>query len=197
MLSVLRFALFLLLILPLFPVENARALDTINLGPLFYMEKDGEKGTKKIDALGPFVSYKRGEHEKEYGLRPIFYNYKNYKKDMTSFDFLYPLSTHRTFEGDTKFQMLVYIFFYRSDIRPSGFVPFTVDGPETAAAYAFARVDSYKRPDEIVISYTFFFGLEEKGEQEEAYFVFAVFILNPSPEREEGEVAALGVFSAL
>jgi len=85
------------------------------------MEKDEETGEKKIDALGPFVSYKKEAHETEYGLRPIFYNYKDANKDRTSFDFLYPLSSYRTFEGDTKFQALMYIFYYKSTLRESGY----------------------------------------------------------------------------
>jgi len=111
----------LLLLLTGAPLFSAIALDTINLGPLFYMEKDEETGEKKIDALGPFVSYKKKGHETGYGFRPIFYNYKNAEKDRTAFDFLYPLSTYRTFEGDTKFQALMYIFYYKSDLRESGF----------------------------------------------------------------------------
>ncbi len=163
---------FLLLILSQLPAQSALALDTINLGPLFYMEKDSEKGTKTIDALGPFVSYKRGEHEKEYGFRPIFYNYRNYNKDMTSFDFLYPLSTHRTFEGDTKFQMLVYIFFYRSDIRPSGFV----EKDFTFFPFVFS-----KRAEDPEESYFAFFPFggrvkNKYGKDEISFFLFPLFM---------------------
>jgi len=77
-----------LLLLMIFPLFSASGIETINLGPLFYMEKDEETGEKKIDALGPFVSYKKKAHKSEYGFRPIFYNYKNAEKDRTSFDFL-------------------------------------------------------------------------------------------------------------
>ena len=112
------FVFLLLIILPFF---SASGIETINLGPLFYMEKDNATGEKRIDALGPFVSYKKEALETEYGLRPIFYNYRNDKKDRTAFDFLYPLSTYRTFEGDTKFQALVYIIYYKTDLRESGF----------------------------------------------------------------------------
>ncbi len=112
---------FFLLLFIIFPFFSASGTETINLGPLFFMEKDEETGEKKIDALGPFISYKKKAHETGYGLRPIFYNYKNSEKDRTSFDFLYPLSTYRTFEGDTKFQALMYIFYYKTDLRESGF----------------------------------------------------------------------------
>ena len=109
----------LLILLTVAPLFSALAMDTINLGPLFYMEKDEETGEKKLDALGPFISYKKEGHETGYGFRPIFYKYDNAEKDRTSFDFLYPLSTYRTFEGDTKFQALVYIFYYKSTLKES------------------------------------------------------------------------------
>lgn len=103
------------------PIYSSYAIDSINLGPLFYMEKDEETGEKKIDALGPFISYNKEAEETGYGFRPIFYNFKDDRKDRTSFDFLYPLSTYRTFEGDTKFQMLAYIFYYKSDLKENGY----------------------------------------------------------------------------
>lgn len=111
----------LLLFLTSAPLFSALALDTINLGPLFYMEKDEETGEKKVDALGPFVSYEKKADESGYGFRPIFYSFRDDRKDRTSFDFLYPLSTYRTFEEDTKFQALAYIFFYKSDLQENGY----------------------------------------------------------------------------
>ncbi len=111
----------LLLFLTSAPLFSVLALDTINLGPLFYMEKDEETGEKKVDALGPFVSYEKKADETGYGFRPIFYSFRDDRKDRTSFDFLYPLSTYRTFEGDTKFQALAYIFHYKSDLQENGY----------------------------------------------------------------------------
>ena len=109
------------LILFLLPPLNSSAEEVLNLGPLLYIDRDETSGTKSIDALGPFISYKKTPDTVEYGLRPVFYNYRNYAKDRTAFDFLYPLFTHRTFEGDSKFQLLEYLFYYSSDLRPSGF----------------------------------------------------------------------------
>lgn len=110
-------ALVLLFLAPL----AASAEEVLNLGPLLYIDRDEASGTKSIDALGPFISYKKTPDTKEYGFRPVFYNYRDYSKDSTAFDFLYPLMTHRTFEGDTKFQILEYLFYYSSDLRQSGF----------------------------------------------------------------------------
>ncbi|NIP24159.1 MAG: hypothetical protein GWN81_07755, partial [Phycisphaerae bacterium] len=112
---------YALILLLLITFVTASAAETINLGPLFYMEKDEETGEKKIQALGPFVSYEKDSFEEGYGLRPIFYNHKNEARERTSFDFVYPLFTYRTFEGDTKWQALMYIFYYKSDLRDSGF----------------------------------------------------------------------------
>ncbi len=111
----------LTILLCLIPPLAASADEVLNLGPLLYIDRDRETGAKSIDALGPFFSYKKTPDTMEYGFRPIFYNYRNYAKDRTGFDFLYPLVTHRSFEGDTKFQFLEYLFYYSSDLRPSGF----------------------------------------------------------------------------
>ncbi|MEW6144020.1 MAG: hypothetical protein AB1598_03270 [Thermodesulfobacteriota bacterium] len=111
----------IVLILTLLSPLTAEAEEVLNLGPLLYIDRDEQSGTKSIDALGPFVSYKKTPDTVEYGFRPVFYNYRDYAKDRTAFDFLYPLMTHRTFEGDTKFQLLEYLFYYSSDLRPSGF----------------------------------------------------------------------------
>lgn len=111
----------LLLLFTVLPLFSSLAMDTINLGPLFYMEKDEETGEKRIDALGPLISYKKEAETTGYGFRPIFYNYKDARKDRTAFDFIYPLSTYRTFEGDTKFQALIYLFYYKSDLKENGY----------------------------------------------------------------------------
>jgi hypothetical protein len=110
-------ALVLFLISP----YAASAEEVLNLGPLLYIDKDAKTGSESIDALGPFFSYKKTPDTKEYGFRPIFYDYHNYAKDRSAFDFLYPLFTHRSFETDTKLQLLEYLFYYKSDLRPSGF----------------------------------------------------------------------------
>ena len=170
--SALPLTTIFLLVLIQFQTGDSAALDTINLGPLYYMEKDPETGEKKIDALGPFVSYKSSEDEKEYGFRPIFYNYKNYKKDRTSFDFLYPFSTHRTFEGDTKFQMLVYIFYYKSDVRPSGFV----EKDFTLFPFIFSK--QAENPEESYFAFFPFGGkLKNKyGKDQISFFMFPLFL---------------------
>ncbi|MFI5323292.1 MAG: hypothetical protein ACHQ6U_07125 [Thermodesulfobacteriota bacterium] len=99
----------------------ASAEEVLNLGPLLFIDKNAGTGSESIDALGPFFSYKKTPDTKEYGFRPVFYKYRDYSKDWTGFDFLYPLFTHRSFEGSTKFQFFEYLFYYKSDIRPSGF----------------------------------------------------------------------------
>lgn len=103
------------------PALNVSGEEVLNLGPLLYIDKDEETGAQKIDAFGPFVTYEKSPEGEGYGLRPLFYNFSNYKKDRAGFDFLYPLLTHRTFDGDTKLQLLVYLFYYKSDLRQSGF----------------------------------------------------------------------------
>ncbi|MEM7008879.1 MAG: hypothetical protein AAF462_07055 [Thermodesulfobacteriota bacterium] len=85
------------------------------------METDEETGKKKIDALGPLISYDKEGNEEGYGFRPLFYNHKDYRKDRGSLDVVYPLFTYRTFKDDTKMQVLMYIFYYKSTLEDSGF----------------------------------------------------------------------------
>ena len=163
---------FVFLLLIFLPFFSASGIETINLGPLFYMEKDNETGEKRIDALGPFVSYKKEAHETGYGLRPIFYNYRNDKKDRTAFDFLYPLSTYRTFEGDTKFQALMYILYYKTDLRESGFR----ERELTIFPFIFAR--QAEDPDRSFFAVFPIFGnMKNKyGKDEINFFMFPLFL---------------------
>ena len=160
---------FLLLLIP---ALAAHAEEVLNLGPLLYIDRDEQSGTKSIDALGPFVSYKKTPDTEEYGFRPIFYNYRDYSKDRTAFDFLYPLMTHRSFEGDTKFQLIEYLFYYSSDLRPSGFREYSY----MLFPFVFGRKD--ENPEE---SYFAFFPVYGKlrhkfGKDEINFFLFPLFL---------------------
>jgi hypothetical protein len=160
------------LILLLLPPVASHAEEVLNLGPLLYIDRDEQSGTKSIDALGPFVSYKKTPETVEYGFRPVFYNYRDYRKDRTAFDFLYPLMTHRSFEGDTKFQLLEYLFYYSSDLRPSGFREYSY----MLFPFVFGRKD--ENPGE---SYFALFPLYGKmrhkfGKDEVNFFLFPLFL---------------------
>ena len=158
--------------LTLAPVFSASAVDTINLGPLFYMEKDEETGEKKIDALGPLISYDKKADETGYGFRPIFYNYKDIRKDRSAFDFIYPLSSYRTFEGDTKFQALIYIFYYKSDLQENGYR----EHEYTLFPFIFAR--HAEDPDRSFFAVFPIFGnMKNKyGKDRIQFFLFPLFL---------------------
>lgn len=160
------------LLLLLLPAIAANAEEVLNLGPLLYIDRDEQSGTKSIDALGPFVSYKKTPDTVEYGFRPIFYNYRDYSRDRTAFDFLYPLMTHRSFEGDTKFQLIEYLFYYSSDLRPSGFREYSY----MLFPFVFGRKD--ENPEE---SYFALFPVYGKmrhkfGKDEVNFFLFPLFL---------------------
>ncbi len=163
---------YALILLLLITFVTASAAETINLGPLFYMEKDEETGEKKIQALGPFVSYEKDSFEEGYGLRPIFYNHKNEARERTSFDFVYPLFTYRTFEGDTKWQALMYIFYYKSDLRDSGFR----EREFTLFPFLFAR--KAEDPQRSFFAFFPLFGnMKNKyGKDEINFFLFPLFL---------------------
>lgn len=168
----------LVALLCLLHTSQAYGGEVLNLGPLLYMEEDEETGTKSVDALGPFVSYKKSPDTTEYGFRPIFYNYRNERKDRTSFDFLYPFFTHRSFEGDTKFQVLVYLFYYRSDLRPSGFREYDY----TLFPFLFGRKD--EQPEKSYFALFPLFGTlkHRYGKDEISFMLFPLFLKT----RQEG-----------
>src|SRR5919197_580693 len=79
-----------------------------SLGPLFSIERDRTQNHMEIDALGPFVTYKKRDKTSEFGLRPLFYSVKHKEKDSAEFDLLYPASTYRRNDEDWRFQFLVH-----------------------------------------------------------------------------------------
>ncbi|MCL4243883.1 MAG: hypothetical protein KJ002_01945 [Candidatus Dadabacteria bacterium] len=156
----------------LLPQISSHSEEVINLGPLLYIDRDEETGTKTVDALGPFVSYKKTPDTTEYGFRPVFYDVENEARDRSSFDFLYPLFTHRNFEGDTKLQLLVYLFYYKSDLRPSGFREYEY----TLIPLIFGRKD--EQPEKSYFAFFPFFGtLKHKyGKDEISFALFPLYL---------------------
>jgi hypothetical protein len=167
-------ALILLLLLPL----TGAAEEVLNLGPLLYIDRDEASGTKSVDALGPFISYKKTPDTVEYGFRPVFYNYHDYAKDRSGFDFLYPLMTHRTFEGDTKFQLIEYLFSYNSDLRPSGFREYSY----MLFPFVFGRKDEDPKNSYFALFPVYGKIRHKFGKDEINFFLFPLFLQT----REEG-----------
>lgn len=164
-----RYILFMLIFSAALPASGN---DTINLGPLFFMEKGEDGKTESVDALGPFISYDKTENETGYGLRPLFYSYSNESKDTTALDLVYPFITHRTFEGDTKFQLLVYLFYYKSDLRPSGFR----EKDYTLFPFVFAR--QAEDPERSYFALFPLFGevKHKYGKDRISFFLFPLFL---------------------
>lgn len=153
-------------------VIHASGEEVLNMGPLLYIDRNEETGEKTIDALGPFVTYKKSPEGEEYGLRPLFYNYRNYRKDRTGVDVLYPLLTQRSFEGDTKLQLLVYLFYYKSDLRPSGFR----EKEYTLFPFVFGRHAEDEERSFFAV-FPFFGRMKQKfGKDEINFYLFPLFL---------------------
>ena len=95
--------------------------EDFSLGPLFHVDRDKDHDSQEIDALGPFITSKRDKSRSEFGLRPLFYLVEDRESDSTEFDFLYPVATYDRREEDRRFQFLVYLLSYESNMKPSGF----------------------------------------------------------------------------
>lgn len=92
-----------------------------SLGPLFNIDHDEGENSKEINALGPFITYKKSDTSSEFGLRPLFYWVKDKEADFTGLDFLYPFSTYGRSYEDWRAQSFFYLLSYRSTEVQDGF----------------------------------------------------------------------------
>jgi hypothetical protein len=65
-----------------------------NVAPLFHIQTDPEKETRRLDAAGPFYSQSESPEEREWSLRPFFW-YRKDRKNQTEMEFLYPLGSYK------------------------------------------------------------------------------------------------------
>ncbi|MGH7889851.1 MAG: hypothetical protein ACRENF_04795, partial [Thermodesulfobacteriota bacterium] len=91
------------------------------MGPFFNLDRNKTQESEEINALGPFIKSKRDENSSEFGFRPFFYLVEDRERDLTEFDFLYPLATYDRREEDLRFQLLIYLLSFESNLKPSGF----------------------------------------------------------------------------
>lgn len=94
---------------------NASSGEDFSLGPLLNIQRNEEEGYREINALGPFITYKKSDKTSEFGLRPLFYRVKNEERDLKELDFLYPFATYDKRDGDWRSQFLFYIFSFESN----------------------------------------------------------------------------------
>jgi len=73
-----------------------------NVAPLFHVQTDEEKETRRLDAAGPFFSQSESPEEREWSLRPFFWYREDRKNQTEEMEFLYPLGSYKkTPEGRT------------------------------------------------------------------------------------------------
>ncbi len=91
------------------------------MGPLLEFEKNEEEDTTSTDLLGPLISARKTPTRNEFIFRPLFYWLSDTSEQYKEFAFLYPFSVYRRDSESTRFQALLYILTYKTQLTESGF----------------------------------------------------------------------------
>jgi hypothetical protein len=78
-------------------------LAPLNVSPVFHIQTDPDKQSRRVDGAGPFYSQSESPEEREWTLRPFFSYRENLKEKTEELEYLYPLGRYRkTPEGTLK-----------------------------------------------------------------------------------------------
>jgi hypothetical protein len=77
-----------------------------NVAPLFHIQTDEEKETRRLDAAGPFYSQSESPEEREWSLRPFFWYREDRKNQTEEMEFLYPLGWYKKTPTETSLKFL-------------------------------------------------------------------------------------------
>jgi hypothetical protein len=75
---------------------------SLNFWPLFQYFYDPIEGTKEIEGLGPFFTWKKDPHRREWGIHPLLYWTEDEKESLSRLEVVYPLGKYQVKEGDKK-----------------------------------------------------------------------------------------------
>jgi len=110
-----------LLVLLLCLNETVYALDDLSLAPLIDVERNSDEQAVTTHILGPLWSSRTTPTTREFALHPLFYWLSDSPSDSKEFAFLYPFSVYRQEPGKKKFEALLYILTYKTELAESGF----------------------------------------------------------------------------
>ena len=99
------FFLLTIFVLFCFNVSLTRAEErpfSLNFWPLFQYFSDPTEGTKEIEGLGPFFTWKKDPHRRQWGIRPLLYWTGDEKESFSRLEVVYPLGKYQVREGDKK-----------------------------------------------------------------------------------------------
>jgi len=99
------FFLLTIFVLFCFNVSLTRAEERpfpLNFWPLFQYFSDPTEGTKEIEGLGPFFTWKKDPHRRQWGIRPLLYWTGDEKESFSRLEVVYPLGKYQVREGDKK-----------------------------------------------------------------------------------------------
>ncbi len=75
---------------------------SLNFWPLFQYFSDPIEGTKEIQGLGPFFSWKKDPQQRQWGIRPLLYWTDDEKESLRRLEYVYPLGKYQVRDGDKK-----------------------------------------------------------------------------------------------
>jgi hypothetical protein len=75
---------------------------SLNFWPFFQYFSDPVEGTKEIEGLGPFLTWKKDPHRRQWGIRPLLYWTEDEKESLSRLEVVYPLGKYQVKEGDKK-----------------------------------------------------------------------------------------------
>ncbi|MFH2012251.1 MAG: hypothetical protein ABIJ37_06085 [Pseudomonadota bacterium] len=78
----------------------------LNMEPLFNYDKNIDKNSSELDALGPFFTLQSEPQEREYGFRPLFYVREKGNANFKEVEFLFPLGKYRKTNEERVFQFI-------------------------------------------------------------------------------------------
>ena len=144
--------IFMLFCFPPFVSAAEERPFSLNFWPLFQYFSDPIEGTKEIQGLGPFFSWKKDLQKRQWGIRPLLCWAEDEKKSFRRLEYVYPLGKYQVKDGDKKGYFALLSLF-----REENF-------------------DGKKKWD--FQFFPFFIGETEEGEEYFGFFPFYGFLLN-------------------
>ncbi|HMK66608.1 MAG TPA: hypothetical protein VK564_12490, partial [Thermodesulfobacteriota bacterium] len=66
-----------------------------NFSPLYHIQTNPEKQTRRVDGIGPFYSQSESPEEREWTFRPFFSFRENKRENTEEWEYLYPLGRYK------------------------------------------------------------------------------------------------------
>jgi hypothetical protein len=70
-------------------------LAPLNVSPVFHIQTDPDKQSRRVDGIGPFYSQSESPEEREWTFRPFFSYRENIKEKTEEWEYLYPLGRYK------------------------------------------------------------------------------------------------------